>query len=426
MMLTLIIIGTLAAIFVARENQRISEALSELVMFLVRPLGVVMSWVAQAIARLVAFIRAQLEEEGPPAPAQPTPQEAPPNQASAAAVAPVPPVHRHHLSRFIGALLLTALTVLFGAAELYLNKLRIEALLGLSRSSQSAPPASVDLLSAGAMLAVSLFWGLMLIDLYRGTHLFPSQFLGSMRKPLLILAWTCLGWSLATFAVLGVWGGLQVSQPVTASSASLPAAGGSLQTGGSGPGSDVLESPGVTTVPSNPLEQNEFDRFAAIFFGASLPMLVGISLAVSFCGVIYLMRYLGVGVLALLLVPLAVLLLPLRILEQVFLTVIGFCNRLLELIASLGRSILNTIGPPLKEVRNNLHRRVSRALSAGEAQNPTPKTQGGKDDAPANEPGHTPSSEPKGGGYVQPEDPQPEDLKDWNWGWTDKDEGKKQ
>lgn len=417
MTVLLIIVGcVLAAVFIARENQRVSEAFTELVMFLVRPLGVVMNWVAQAIARLVAFIRAQFEEEDEPAPVQPAVPEGEAGQGVAATPAPPPSAHRRHLSRFIGALVLTALTILFGVGELYLAKMSIEPLLGLPSNSQSAPPTTVDWLSAGAMLAVSLFWGLVLIDLHRGTHLLPPQFLNRMRKPLLMLAWSCIGLSLAAFAVLGIWRGLEVSKPVMAATSPAVFTSGSLQVGGAAASTAMMGAPAVAPAPGDSAEPQWFDRFAPIFFGTSLTVLVGTSLVISFAGVIYLMRYLGVAVLALVLVPFAAVLLPLRILEQVFLTVVGFANRVLELIASVGHSILNTVGPPLADLRNYAHRRVRNGLSGGEVSDPPAGTRG----VAATEPEpQAPPSEPERGAPTQAAELQPENLKDFNWGWTE-------
>jgi hypothetical protein len=439
--LAIITVSLVAAAFVAMERERVSSALTEVVMFLVRPLGVLMTWVGGAVTAVVQFIRAQLQEEdtGEAATGQ--------NQAAVSEVAPTaaqhpgaplmpaPDVYRRHLSRFIGAVLLTVLTVLFGAAEVYLVKLSLAAMLGLPSADDAQFPSAIDWITAAAMLAVTIFWGMVLIDLHGGTRLLPEQFLARFRKPLLVMAWSAVGLSLAAMMVLAVWRGQQVATPVAAAPTQAAATGAieipSASGGASMPATSAAAHAPSAVVNDTGAEKagDGFSRFATIFFPAALAALTALSMLVSFTGVVYLLRYLAVLALAVLMVPLLLVLLPLRILEQLLATLIGFKDRAVELVARVGQATLNTVGPPWRDLRSFLQQRVHQALS-GESESTAeivrataPSSAGALALGPTPSP-HTvapePSTDPQPAApAMQPTQPEPENLRDWNWSWPD-------
>src|ERR1017187_2064758 len=365
--MVIVLVVILGVIFLALHQVRVGAFLTELVMVLMRPLGVAITWIARAIQAVVAFLRKELQDE----------------YTSGVLV-----------HRLIGAVLFTVLTAVFVASDIYLAKLTIGPMLGFPGSQDDKMPASLDWMAAGAMMAISLFWGLVLIDLYRGTKLLPDALTTGMRRPLLWSAWMCLLLSLVSFGVLGIWRGLEISRPVLAAA---PV------------GTELSGAPDQSAVaPANSGEG--FDKFAPVFFGASLTVLTGASLAVAFTGVILLLRYLGMLSLIVLSLPLVILLLPLRVLEQVIATINGLLSHALEIVAGVGRSVVNAIGPPIKDVRDAAHQWVHSRLRPGEP-------------VLAAAPPVVPQAEAGTWAGQSPGQPQPDkaadtenDFRNWNWG----------
>lgn len=367
-----IIVFLAAAAFVSLAHDQVLSAMQEFLMLLIRPLGILLTWISSALQALVRFIRAQHHEESgrdTPSTVRLADSMEPDGNSDAhdqthsvaAGLGELRPITSpHDLSKFIGAVVFTALTALFGAAEYYLARMALAAMMGIP--SDVNPAFSPDVFSAVAMLAVSAFWGLILIDVYRGTHLLPELFLLKFRKPLKLMAWSAIVCSLAALMVLAAWRGIQVAKPVRA--ASLPMAEQTLTINGTTP-----TAPTASVSPqSESLLMDDgssgFSAFAIIFFPAALAGLVGLSMVLSFTGVIYLLRYVGLLVLALAAIPLIGLLLPLRLFEQVLLTLSRLAAILVGLIARFGTGTINTFGPPLSQFRAWAHTKVGSALGS--------------------------------------------------------------
>ncbi len=425
--------------FIAQHQDAVREAFNELLLFLVRPLAVALDWVSQGAQRLAAFIRAQLQEEqhteggDPSAPApQSVPTAASPGTAGTpTAVSPnaAMAAHPFHLSRFIGAIVMAGITVICAAVEVYLTKLTLAAMFGTAGNDMPQLASALDWMSAGALMTVSIFWGLVLIDMHRGTHLFPEGFLKRFKKPLVVMAWSSIAFSILTFAVMGIWRGRQLD-----TSAAVPAvAAASLEI----PGAPTAATTPSSTTSTTEEVQSGFDQFAEVFFPAALTILTGLTLLVSFTGVIALFKYIGLLALGLMLAGLVALLLPLRIIEQIVMTIVGVMQHVVNLAARLGRGVVNTFGPPLTDLRRHLHAAFRRRLGLPEdpkrpgtapdpqsdahpaASAPQPK---GDSAPPTSKPGgdtHSapPPPEPTDGGEAPGGEPKSVDLDDWNWKW---------
>jgi len=406
------------AVLVAAERETLRHLTTQIIMLLGQPLLVLMQWVGRALAALGGFIRDQANEEETssedPASAQPPTASRRPSG-----------LRPHHLSRFVGAILLTALTLVCGAVETYLTKLSLGPMLGMSGGGDMALAGLLDWMGAAALMAVSVFWGLVLVDLYKGTFLLPRHFLYRMRKPLLTVGWSCLTLSLTALAVVGIWRGTQVA-PVALAAEAEPA--GVIDTGSGGPAAAPLAA-----VPADEQQPGKFSRFAEVFFPTSLSVLTGVTVLFSFTGVVMMFRYLGLAALAALMIPLALLLGPLRLLEQILVALRELKDRVLDLAACPGQWLVETFGPPLGDLRRWAHARIHRALTGEAAVAPPPAAtprsvlelavmpvdRGSADQRPGTVGnGHEQEAVP-----APPAAPESEDLKDWNWDWSDQPRG---
>jgi len=406
------------AVLVAAERETLRHLTTQIIMLLGQPLLVLMQWVGRALAALGAFIRAQANEEE-------TAAEGPASAEPSTATGRPSGLRPHHLSRFVGALLLTALTLVCGAVETYLTKLSLGPMLGMGGGGDVALAGLLDWMGAAALMAVSVFWGLILVDLYKGTFLLPGHFLHRMRKPLLTVGWSCLTLSLTALAVVGIWRGTQVA-PVALAAEAEPAS--AIEAGSSSAGIAPLAA-----APSDEQQVGRFSRFAEVFFPTSLSVLTGVTVMFSFTGVVMMFRYLGLAALAALMLALALFLAPLRLLEQILVALRELKDRALDLAARPGQWLMETFGPPLGDLRCWAHARIRHALTGEVTVALPPAATPRSVPEPAVAPADRASADQRpatvGNGPEQeavpapPVAPEPEDLKDWNWDWSDQPRG---
>jgi hypothetical protein len=262
----------------------------------------------------------------------------------------------------------TALCGVFATAEVYLYKLTLAA-MGMGSMTEDIP-VSVDWLAAGAVLSVAILWGAVLIDLYRGTHLLPTALThGAAKRPLMILAWG----SIASIAVAGLLiGAWRTHKLIESSTAQTPVAYTQTSDGGLQIGATQSTSQGnsfsagvgspAQTESGEKIELSWIDIAAPMAFNIVLAVLILLASLVSFIGPFYLIKYLSVLVIGLFILPLAILLLVLRGVQEIVGTANILKDHLIDFLANLGGRILSVIGPIWDDIVAWTHERVSTRL----------------------------------------------------------------
>ena len=367
--LTIIPVLLVVTILVAMERQRISGFMTELLMFMLRPLGVLLAAVSSVMAVLSTWIRREAQEEdGEPLPGAPARSSAPDTQSQdtqslAVELRPVPGARPpYHLNRILCAVVLTVLALVMFPADVYLVRMSFAA-MGLGGAVQTAAPVELDWMAASSLIACCTLWGIELCDLYRGTNLLPPQLTGgAMHRILRNTAFTSLGLILSAVVLLGIWRGMKLAdanapQPAT----SIAADDGSLQIGGAPQATAstaALESEPAAVEHGGPIG---FDVFVATWVSAAPAVAIALGLLVAMCGIIFLLKYLAVILVGVILLPLALIFLALRMVEEILGTANILKDWLLEFLEAIGQSIIRNVWPPLEAYRDSLHRQARHA-----------------------------------------------------------------
>jgi len=274
-------------------------------------------------------------------------------------VAAIAPHANHHLNRILAALVLAAITVVLGTFDYEFIHLTFSALWGLPAASDVSVGRTV--LTSLALMASLVLWGLIALELGGYTH-FMHEFPGALRRTLKYMTIAAFVLGISSALVMGIWRARAMQDvPIEA----LPAAA-------------VISGSGVIVAEAEPMitlteDTAGFDSFAPMYLSAAIPVLVLVSSAVSFTGVLWLAKYVAILGLWLCLIPLAVLhfwILP--TLDNAIAHLLQAVESLVDILASVGRTLVDTVSPPLRSIRIAIHRRIDKW--AGVASDPIAAT----------------------------------------------------
>lgn len=244
----------------------------------------------------------------------------------------------------IGAVLYTILTVLFLFCDLGISLMTLEA-LGLEKYKLKLP-LDASSLTALTLLSTSLFWGMILFDILGVTHVAPWRKVLSRtnRQIMTGLSMAMIGIAVAIVIILGYWRGESMSF-VPEVTASVPTV--QDNTGFKTFGSDSLQmDQGSMNADSmdQSLELLAKQEWVAKTTMMSIAALSCISTAPAAVGLIKLFKFLTVMfvfILNVLLLPVAGLAWLMTVLSNM---VFAFVQSLLDLLVSIGSTILRQFG----------------------------------------------------------------------------------
>lgn len=364
-MTLLIVVVLLVLMIVALERDRVRDGVRALLLLVTG--GVLIAPMREALAGVIAplarFIRSALEygdSVSAPSPQVETrstaaaPQETTGGE-SAQTTTPVPglsvatpvgptPTGNYHLHRVLADLVLTALTVVFVWFDYEFIGLTFEALFGF----RAAPATGVGqtMLTSLALMASMVLWGLIGLEAYGYTH-FMREFPAGLRRRLKAMTLAALVIGLSSTVVMGMWraramddGPLEFLDAPVATSTGVIAADAA-------PGLLLLDEP------------SGFDAFAPMYLSAAIPSLVLVSSAISFTGVLSLAKYIALFGLGLAWLSLAVLYFwVLPTFDNALAHLVHGAETLIDLVASIGQRIVDTVSPPFEAMRAATHRKV--------------------------------------------------------------------
>jgi hypothetical protein len=323
----------------------------------------------------------------------------------------------------VGAVLYLAAFSVFGYAEFWLIVLTLQA-MGFSTGNLQAP-ASADFLQGAALLAVAFFWGMILLDALKLTHIGPwEQLRKKGRYALVTLSGVCIAMTIVIAGLLGVWRITRVTNPLqTSQKAEVLSQGFGIQEplGSHSIGTPDLDSSDV--VSEFKTQEGFFDKLVTVLVGFGLPSIVGISMVFSGWGVAASLSLVWGILLCLTLLPFGLLWLPLRLGEGLCNAVFGIVNAVLDFLSQIGRSFWNWICS-FDGLRKSLHIRPIDEPAQILSQGGTPSTaQGTLFNSPPSQPSTQPSGQPQPqqpSGHQQPSGqptgnpPEPEPEESWN------------
>lgn len=345
----LIILGFAVAAAVTFETERVKRLWNFTIMLVTG--AVVLQPLQQLLAGVVGptsrFLAAQLAHgENVPAPTA---------QGSAAgAVAALN--YRFHLGRVIFAVVGTAATIVFVLFELQFSRMTLPA-IGITEP-ESMSTGGLVWLSAGALMATMIVWGIVFLEAFGYTTFMPevSVALNRILKPLSIAA---LSLGLAITSLMGVW---RASERMAMGETSVVL---SVPDGIPEDGAKVEEGEGVAEIDLSSLSAppTRFDAFTRRFVGGGLPGLVLLTSFISFTGALLLAKYIIVGVGAIVLAPFAVLLVfALPFLDRLVTASLNGGLEAIDALGALGRRILLPILGPLGDLAEASHIRLRQRL----------------------------------------------------------------
>jgi hypothetical protein len=258
---------------------------------------------------------------------------------------------RYHVTRIIIAFVLTGILAAVIAFEWTFGLYTLPGLLGTP--VDGGLPKGLTWIATIALLACAILWGLILLEAVGYTHFMPE--FNERAKPVFrTLAIVALSLVLTVAVTMGVWRARQVAQPVDVAPAS------SLQADDAG--GAVIETDGNAgslSSPAGDLPADGLDTTARVVVGGVLPALVMVSGAVAFTGLIWLAKYVAVALLGTVLMALGLLLLVIRIFDNLVAHLILAVQHLIDWIAALGQRVVDTIWPPIESLRDAVHRKIA-------------------------------------------------------------------
>lgn len=363
-----LILGTLLVLaLVALQRDRVWSVLQTIILILTG--GVLIAPLRNALQGVIGplgrFMRAALDygdagssvegSQMPPAaptsgvqtePATPTSAGNQTSEPTPTAASPAPtPRPTHHLNRILAAVVLTAITVVLGVFDYEFIHLTFAALWGLPAAESVSAGRTV--LTSLALMASLLLWGLIALELGGYTH-FMRDFPTSLRRVLKYMTIAAFVVGLSSALMMGIWRARAMEDaPIE------PA-----------PMTATIADSGVISAESEPTailveETTGLDSFAPIYLSAAIPVLVLVSSAVSFTGVLWLAKYIAILGLWICLVPLAVIyfwILPTW--DNAIAHLLQGVETVVDVLAWVGKSIVDTLGPPLRAMRVAIHRKI--------------------------------------------------------------------
>lgn len=368
MMIALLILGTLVILtLVALERDRVWTTLQAVILVLTG--GVLIAPLRAALAAIIGplarFIRAALDygdsgvataatgpidatDSGPNPRAEAKtrePVDGEHRQEAPDAAAAASPRANYHLNRVLAALVLVAITGVLGTFDYEFLHLTFAVLWGLPAAPEVS--ASRTVLTSLALMASLVLWGTIALELGGYTH-FMREFPTTLRRALKYMTIAAFVVGVSSALVMGIWRARAVQDLPADSPVALA----------------TVSSSGVIVADAERLViQDEpatgFDALAPVYLSAAIPVLVLVSSMVSFTGVMWLAKYLAILGLWICLVPLAVLhfwVLP--TLDNALAHVLHAVEGAVDLVASVGRKVVDTVWPPLRSIRAAFHRRI--------------------------------------------------------------------
>lgn len=252
------------------------------------------------------------------------------------------------ISYLIGAVLFTLLLFVFIITDFFITLLTLQGLMG--SGEQIHLPVSLDLMAGASLICAAIFWGLVIFDMAKTTHLAPWERMGKVsQRVFLIVAAFCLVLAITLASMLGVYRGMVFADAPATENLDLALEAKTLSSYLPGQ-EDGLLSQAISDAQTPDMNVPTWQRNIAIFSLAGIPLLSTLSAAGAGVGPVILLQYLAVGLAYLLMGVLSVFWGLFRLVHFAVMVVWGVLDALLGFVIAVAQMVASPFVPLLDRV----------------------------------------------------------------------------